>query len=73
MSLDETLRPGVDRFIDINQVKHLTTRGESWIYAAVKRGEFPAPIKASRRFSRWSERAVQGWIHEKISNAGAGR
>lgn len=51
-----------DRLIAIGEVMERTSLSRSYIYALVKRGDMPAPIKLGLRCSRWSERAVDQWV-----------
>ncbi len=43
----------------------------SSIYAMVREGRFPPPIKISRRVSRWSETAVKGWVADRVEEGGS--
>lgn len=51
-------------------VEALVGLRKSSIYDAVKRGEFPAPIKLSRRAVCWSAAAIDAWITERIKAGG---
>ena len=42
------------------------------IYDAIRRGEFPAPVKIGRRSVAWDASAVDAWVRERIA-AGARR
>jgi len=50
----------------IEQVAHRIQLGRSWIWGAVKRGEFPAPTKLSPRCTRWNSADVDRWIDERL-------
>lgn len=50
----------------VNQVGARIGRGASWIWGAVRRGEFPAPRKLSRRCTRWSSVEVDRWIDQQL-------
>ena len=39
--------------------------GKTAVYAAIKNGEFPAPIKLSARAVGWREADVEQWINER--------
>jgi predicted DNA-binding transcriptional regulator AlpA len=41
--------------------------GKSWVYAAVKAGQFPAPKKIGRR-SVWDEAAVDAWLAQTLGS-----
>ncbi|NBC35514.1 AlpA family phage regulatory protein [Novosphingobium sp. FSY-8] len=44
-----------------------TTLSRSYIYAKVRRGEFPAPISLGSKCSRWHVADVDAWIRERQS------
>jgi len=39
------------------------------IYAAVKAGTFPAPIKLGRRCVAWSSAEIERWVRERVDEA----
>jgi len=43
-----------------------TTLSKPYIYALIKSGHFPAPIRVGRRASAWVESEVQRWIADRI-------
>lgn len=47
---------------------------ETWLHAAVKRKEFPAPVRLSEGRVIWLKDDLDRWLDEKAgrSNAGAG-
>jgi len=49
----------------------MTGQGKSQVYAKVREGTFPAPVKLSRRCVVWSRNAVQAWIQARLSEGGA--
>lgn len=53
------------RAINLVNVTAKTSMKKSWIYAAIKSGEFPAPEKIGRR-SVWDEAAVDQWLAQKF-------
>lgn len=48
-------------------VMQRTGMGRSSIYAAVKRGEFPAQVKIGPRASGWIANEVDTWIKQRIA------
>lgn len=50
----------------IEQVAERIQLGRSWIWAAVKRGEFPSPKRLSTRCTRWDSAAVDRWITQRL-------
>lgn len=46
----------------IADVMEKTTLSRSYIYAKVKRGEFPAPISLGYKCSRWVAGDVDAWL-----------
>lgn len=55
------------RMEDVRQVGARINRGTSWVWAAVRRGDFPAPCRLSPRCTRWDSRAVDRWIEQQFS------
>lgn len=51
----------------IEQVSERIQLGRSWIWGAVKRGEFPAPQKLSSRCTRWNSQAIDKWIDQRLA------
>jgi len=39
---------------------------KSTIYALIKKGQFPAPIKLSERNSGWLESEIDSWVSERV-------
>lgn len=54
----------------IDQVSALVQYGRSSIWAMVKRGDFPSPVRLSRRCTRWDSRAVNQWIQQQFAGGG---
>ena len=48
-------------FLRIKQVKAATGMSRSWIYEAIRRGEFPAPIQLGIRAVAWDSAAIANW------------
>lgn len=53
-------------FLRLKQVKSVTGMSRSWIYDAVRRGVFPAPIALSRRAIAWDSVAIAAWQEQRI-------
>ena len=52
----------------LGRVSEITGLSRSWIYLAIKNGEFPKPIKLGKRAIGWVALDIQEWIKAK-SNA----
>jgi prophage regulatory protein len=63
MKMAEQLRS----FLRIKQVKAATGMSRSWIYEAIRRGEFPAPIQLGIRAVAWDSAAIANWQAARIS------
>ena len=50
------------KLLSIGEVSELISRSKSSIYADIKKGVFPPPVKIGTRISRWREDAVNEWI-----------
>jgi prophage regulatory protein len=59
-----------ERLLRLPAVEERTGLRKSSIYDAVKRGDFPAPIKLSRRAVCWPASAIDAWIKARIAGAG---
>lgn len=53
-----------ERLLPLPAVKDLVGFKSSWVYAAIKAGEFPGPIKIGAA-SRWRQSDIQKWIASK--------
>lgn len=63
-SPSKTAQP--ERLLRLPDVEALVGLRKSSIYDAVKRGDFPAPIKLSRRAVCWPSSAIDAWITGRI-------
>lgn len=70
MKTRETQQPIRKAMERIEQVSDRIQLGRSWIWAAVKRGEFPAPQRLSPRCTRWDSSLVDRWIDDRLKKAG---
>lgn len=52
-------------FLRIKQVKAVTGMSRTWIYDAIRRGDFPAPIPLGARVA-WDSVAVAEWQERRI-------
>lgn len=57
------------RLIDLKEVSHKTSVGKSWIYAEMREGRFPRPVKLAERCVRWREADIDKWIEDKFAKA----
>lgn len=53
--------------IKLDEVRELTSLSRSGIYAKVKHGEFPAPVKLGCRASGWVKHEVMDWIEDRMT------
>jgi prophage regulatory protein len=49
-------------------VKRQVGLGKSSIYAGIKKGTFPPPIKLGERASGWLEAEISNWIEARITS-----
>lgn len=59
-----------ERLLRLPDVEARVGLRKSSIYDAVKRGDFPAPVKLSRRAVCWPASAIDAWIAERIKTGG---
>lgn len=56
-------------FLRLKQVKTLTGFSRSWIYEAIRRGDFPAPISIGARAVAWTEISIAEWQALRIKQS----
>lgn len=59
-----------ERLLRLPEVESIVGLRKSSIYDAMKRGEFPAPVKLSRRAVCWPASAIDAWIAARIKAGG---
>lgn len=55
-------------FLRLKQVKEITGMSRSWIYEAMRRGEFPNSIALSKRARGWDSAAITEWQNSRIQH-----
>lgn len=65
---DPTRKPG--KYLRLPQVEELTALKKSSIYAGVKSGTFPAPVRLSARAVAWRERDLAFWQEQREQAGG---
>lgn len=56
-----------ETLLRLPQVEARVGLRKSSIYDAVRRGEFPAPLRLSRRAVCWPESSIDAWIASRIA------
>lgn len=56
-------------FLRLKQVKLQTGLSRSWIYEAIRRGDFPAPISIGARAVAWTEQSIADWQALRIEQS----
>lgn len=59
-----------ERLLRLPEVESMVGLRKSSIYDAMKRGEFPSPVKLSRRAVCWPASAIDAWIADRIKAGG---
>jgi prophage regulatory protein len=67
MQIDPNVSIAAPALLRIHQVEERVGLRRSSIYEYIKRGEFPAPLKLSRRYVCWPETAIDKWINDRIA------
>ncbi len=57
------------RIMRLPQVMAATGFGRSWLYALMKRGDFPQAHKIGLRAVGWSSSQVEAWIAKQLGEA----
>lgn len=55
------------RFMRLPEVLALCGKSRSSIYVAIKKGEFPAPVKLSSRSSAWMRSEIAAWTESRVN------
>lgn len=61
--------PQIDPLLPIQAVMSATGLGRSSIYAGIKAGTFPRPVKVGVHASRWPASRIAAWIEERKAEA----
>lgn len=66
--------PGLldDPILRLPEVERQTGLKKTYIYALVKKGEFPTPIKLGERASGWLSSEVCQWVQDRVAMSRAG-
>ncbi len=59
------------KLLRLPRVQDLTSIGKSSIYAGVKAGTFPAPVRLSARAVGWRESQIFQWIESRTTTTSA--
>ena len=57
------------QLIKLPDVLERTLLSRGTVYALLKKGEFPRPIKLSERINAWRESDIEDWIEARRSDA----
>jgi prophage regulatory protein len=58
-----------ERLLRLPEVESMVGLRKSSIYEQVKRGDFPAPVKLSRRAVCWPASSIDSWIADRIKGS----
>lgn len=61
--------PAPDQLLRIDDVERLTGIRKSSLYAKIKTGGFPCPVRITARSVAWPSSRVQAWIQARIAEA----
>ncbi len=56
-------------FLRLNQVKAATGMSRSWIYDAIRRGDFPTSIALGARAVAWDSATIAEWQDGRIQKS----
>lgn len=57
-----------DAILRLPRVKECTGLGRTSIYAGVKNGTFPAPVRLGERAVGWLASSVEAWIQSRVQD-----
>lgn len=55
------------RLLRLPDVQHQVGLGRSAIYARIKAGTFPSPVKIGTRVSAWPAADIDAWVAQQIA------
>lgn len=70
--ISHTENTKADRLLRFSEAQRLVGIGRSTIYVLLEKGAFPAPVKVGRS-NYFSERELQAWIGDKLSERTAAK
>ncbi len=56
------------RLLRFAEVKHRTGLSKSSLYAQMQAGQFPRPVRLTKRCVAWSEDLVSNWIAGRLAS-----
>lgn len=59
----------LEAFLRLKQVKELTGFSRSWIYEAIRRGDFPSPVLIGARAVAWTAQSIADWQANRIASS----
>lgn len=57
----------MESFLRLSEVEQRTGLKRQAIYNRIGSGEFPKPIRLTKKAVAWPESEISGWIHAKIA------
>lgn len=59
-----------EKILKLPAVMELTGLGRATVFSSVKSGNFPAPLKLTKRSTGWLQSEVDSWIAERRNARG---
>lgn len=59
----------LESFLRLKQVKELTGFSRSWIYEAMRRGDFPSPVLIGARAVAWTAQSIAEWQARRVEQS----
>lgn len=64
-----TTGPFQTNLLRLKQVQAQTGLGRSSIYNLIGDGDFPAPVKITKRAVAWPQQSINDWVASRVSTA----
>ncbi|KII30223.1 DNA-binding protein [Pseudomonas fluorescens] len=55
---------GIDRFIRLDEVLHITGLGRNTVYRRIREGTFPKQVRIGPNSVAWRQSAIVKWMHD---------
>lgn len=53
---------GIDRFIRLDEVLHITGLGRNTVYRRIREGTFPKQVRIGPNSAAWRQSAISKWM-----------
>ncbi|MEE4375222.1 AlpA family transcriptional regulator [Pseudomonas alliivorans] len=59
---------GIDRFLRLDEVLHITGLGRNTVYRRIREGTFPKQVRIGPNSVAWRQSAIAKWMSDLVSD-----